>query len=63
MSQKGILIGKHGSVLKQIGVMAREQIQKLLMGKIYLELFVKVEPHWRSSRAQLAELGYEIERN
>jgi len=61
MSQKGILIGKHGSMLKQIGVMAREQIQKLLMGKIYLELFVKVEPQWRSSRSQLAELGYEIE--
>jgi len=63
MSQKGILIGRDGSMLKQIGILAREQIQKLLMGKIYLELFVKVEPHWRSSRTQLAELGYKIEPN
>ncbi len=63
MSQKGILIGKNGSMLKQIGTAAREQIQKLVMGKVYLELFVKVEPHWRSSRSQLAELGYRIEPN
>ncbi len=61
MSQKGILIGKNGSMLKQIGTAAREQIQKLVMGKVYLELFVKVEPHWRSSRSQLAELGYRVE--
>jgi GTP-binding protein Era len=61
MSQKGILIGKNGVMLKQIGTQAREQIQKLVMGKIYLEMFVKVEPQWRSSRSQLTELGYEIE--
>ncbi len=61
-SQKGILIGKKGSMLKAIGSAAREQIQKLIAGKIYLELFVKVEPKWRQSRSRLAELGYKVEK-
>lgn len=60
-SQKGILIGKGGSMLKTIGSAAREQMQKLIMGKVYLELFVKVEPRWRQSRSRLAELGYQRE--
>lgn len=60
-SQKGILIGKGGSMLKAIGTAAREQIQKLIAGKVYLELFVKVQPKWRQSRSQLADLGYRIE--
>lgn len=60
-SQKGILIGKGGSMLKAIGSAAREQIQKLVMGKVYLELFVKVQPKWRQSRTRLAELGYRVE--
>ncbi|WP_138501327.1 GTPase Era [Nostoc sp. PA-18-2419] len=60
-SQKGILIGKGGSMLKAIGSEAREQIQKLIAGKVYLELFVKVEPKWRQSRVSLAELGYRVE--
>ena len=60
-SQKGILIGKGGSMLKAIGSAAREQIQKLIMGKVYLELFVKVQPKWRQSRTRLAELGYKVE--
>jgi GTP-binding protein Era len=60
-SQKGILIGKGGQMLKQIGVAARVQIQKLIAGKIYLELFVKVQPQWRQSRLQLTELGYRVE--
>lgn len=60
-SQKGILIGKGGLMLKQIGVAAREQMQKLIAGKIYLELFVKVQPQWRQSRLQLADLGYRVE--
>jgi len=60
-SQKGILIGKGGKMLKEIGTAARQQIQKLIMGKVYLELFVKVQPKWRQSRTQLAELGYRIE--
>ncbi len=60
-SQKGILIGKGGSMLKAIGSEAREQIQKLISGKVYLELFVKVQPKWRQSRVSLAELGYRVE--
>lgn len=60
-SQKGILIGKKGSMLKEIGTQARQQIQKLIAGKVYLELFVKVQPKWRQSRLRLAELGYRVE--
>jgi len=60
-SQKGILIGKGGHMLKTIGAAAREQIQKLIDGKVYLELFVKVQAKWRQSRSQLAELGYRVE--
>jgi GTP-binding protein Era len=60
-SQKGIVIGKGGSMLKQIGSAAREQMQKLIAGKVYLELFVKVVPKWRQSRLQLAEFGYRVE--
>lgn len=60
-SQKGIVIGKGGSMLKSIGSAAREQMQKLIAGKVYLELFVKVVPKWRQSRVRLAELGYRVE--
>ena len=60
-SQKGILIGKDGNMLKAIGSAARQQIQKLIAGKVYLELFVRVQPKWRQSPIQLAELGYQVE--
>jgi GTPase len=60
-SQKGIVIGKGGLMLKAIGSAARQQIQKLILGKVYLELFVKVQPRWRQSHFQLAELGYRVE--
>lgn len=60
-SQKGIIIGKKGSMLKRIGTEARKQIQKLIAGDVYLELFVKVEPKWRQSRIRLAEFGYRVE--
>ncbi|RZM82676.1 GTPase Era [Leptolyngbya iicbica] len=60
-SQKGILIGKKGSMMKAIGSGAREQMQKVIMGKVYLEIFVKVQPKWRQSRSRLAELGYQRE--
>jgi GTPase len=60
-SHKGIIIGKKGSMLKNIGTVAREQMQKLISGKVYLELFVKVQPKWRQSRLRLAEFGYKIE--
>ncbi len=57
-SQMGILIGKGGSMLKTIGQGARLQMQTLIDGPVYLELFVKVVPDWRSKPARLAELGY-----
>ena len=57
-SQKGILIGKGGTMLKTIGQGARLQMQTLIDGPVYLELFVKVVPDWRSKPARLAELGY-----
>ncbi|CAN1211209.1 GTPase Era [Tumidithrix helvetica PCC 7403] len=60
-SQKGILIGKKGQMLKDIGTKAREQMQKLIMGSVHLELFVKVQPNWRSSRSQLTDFGYRAE--
>jgi GTPase len=60
-SQKAILIGKGGSMMKEIGSQARQQIQKLVMGKVYLELFVKVQPKWRESSLRLAEFGYRVE--
>ncbi|EAQ76025.1 MULTISPECIES: GTPase Era [unclassified Synechococcus] len=57
-SQKGILIGKRGQMLKEIGSGARAQMQKVFDGPVYLELFVKVVPNWRRNPARLAELGY-----
>lgn len=59
-SQKGILIGKGGSMLKSIGQQARLQMQLLINGPIYLELFVKVVPDWRCKPARLVELGYGV---
>ncbi len=59
-SQKGIVIGKQGAMLKMIGTAAREQMQKLIMGQVYLELFVKVRPKWRDSPSRLSQLGYKI---
>ena len=56
--QKGIMIGKQGSMLKKIGTMAREDLQKLLDKKVYLELFVRVEDEWRSKDARITEYGY-----
>lgn len=58
-SQKGILIGAKGSMLKQIGQLAREDIQELLGSKIYLELFVKVREDWRNKSSILRDLGYQ----
>jgi len=60
-SQKGILIGKQGTMLKEIGTAARQQIQKLIAGDVFLKLFVKVEPQWRQSNQHLLEYGYRID--
>jgi GTPase len=56
--QKGIIIGKKGKMLKQIGILARLDIEKLLDVKIYLELRVKVKKGWRDDKKMLNELGY-----
>ncbi|MEM6445333.1 MAG: GTPase Era [Cyanobacteria bacterium P01_D01_bin.123] len=60
-SQKGIIIGKKGAMLKTIGSAARRHIQKLIAGKVYLELFVRVRPRWRQSKTLLEEFGYRVE--
>ncbi len=57
-SQKGILIGKGGQMLKQIGVLARKDMQGLLGTKVYLELWVKVQKDWRNKRLYLNDFGY-----
>ncbi len=56
-SQKSIIIGKGGAKLKKIGSEARADIEKLLGGKVYLQLFVKVVQDWRNSERQLDEIG------
>lgn len=57
-SQKGIVIGKGGEMLKKIGRQARIDIQKFLDKKVFLETFVKVDKDWRSSEAKLKKYGY-----
>lgn len=57
-SQKGIIIGKKGALLKQLGAEARGDIQKLLATKVYLDLWVKVKKDWRNKSGMLSELGY-----
>ena len=58
-SQKAILIGKKGSMLKIIGRSARVNMLKLIDGSVHLELFVKVIPNWRKKESKLMEFGYE----
>lgn len=57
-SQKGIVIGKQGALLKQIGTKARRDIEMLLGSKVYLELWVKVQKDWRNKPGQLKEFGF-----
>lgn len=57
-SQKGIIIGKGGEMLKKIGKSSRLDIQKFLQSKVFLESFVKVDKDWRSSEAKLKKYGY-----
>ena len=57
-SQKGIIIGKNGKMLKDIGMEARQEIEDLLGEKIYLGLWVKVKDDWRKKKPFLKEMGY-----
>ncbi|MGL5175295.1 MAG: GTPase Era [Cetobacterium sp.] len=57
-SQKGIIIGKQGKMLKEIGTQARKDIENLIGVQIYLELWVKVKDDWRKKKPFLKELGY-----
>lgn len=57
-SQKAIIIGKGGQMLKEIGTQARRDIEKLLDRHVYLGLFVRVQKNWRQDRRMLIELGY-----
>ena len=57
-SQKGIIIGKKGGMLKQIGTSARIDIERLLGTKVFLELFVKVQKDWTKDKKMLKEFGY-----
>lgn len=61
-SQKGIIIGKGGKMLKQIGVKARQDIEYLLDDKVYLELWVKVQKDWRDKKVYLQDFGYRKEK-
>ena len=56
--QKGILVGKGGSMLKKIGTAARLQMERMLGTKVFLELYVKAEPGWRDSRRFVEELDW-----
>jgi GTP-binding protein Era len=58
-SQKGIIIGKAGSMLKKVGTEARKAMEIFFGKKVFLETFVKVEPNWRSNEQKLRRFGYE----
>ena len=59
-SHKGIIIGKNGEMLKSVGRRAREDAEKMLGKKVYLELWVKVQSDWRNKNSVIKELGYEF---
>ncbi|EOT44172.1 GTPase Era [Enterococcus columbae] len=60
-SQKGIIIGKGGAMLKKIGTQARKDIEQLLGDKVFLELWVKVQKDWRDKQTYLTDYGYRKE--
>jgi GTP-binding protein Era len=61
-SQKGIVIGKGGRMLKEIGRQAREELERFLGCRVYLGLFVRVQKNWRRDRRVLGEFGYRMPR-
>ena len=57
-TQKGILLGEGGKMIKQLGTSARKDIEEFIGQKVFLELFVKVKPKWRDNEIYLKEYGY-----
>jgi GTPase len=57
-TQKAIILGEGGKMIKKLGTTAREEIEKFLQQKVFLELFVKVKPNWRENELQLREYGF-----
>ncbi len=57
-TQKIIMIGKKGSMIKQLGINSRKTIEEFVQGKVHLELFIKVRPKWRDNENYLKEYGY-----
>ena len=57
-SQKGIIIGKKGAAIKQIGTEARADLEQLLGTRVYLDLSVKVKKNWRRDASQIRRFGY-----
>jgi GTPase len=62
-SQKGIIIGKNGQMLKQIGEQSRHDIERMLESSVYLDLWVKVKKNWRDNEGNLSQLGYRLDRS
>ncbi len=60
-SQKGIVIGHRGAMLKKVGTAAREELEAFLQKKVFLQLHVKVNPDWRNSEPALRRFGYNLE--
>lgn len=58
-SQKGIVIGKKGAALKKVGTQARMEMEDFFQKKVYLSIYVKVDPDWREDRKELRRFGYE----
>lgn len=58
-SQKGIIIGRGGSALKKVGTQARIEMEDFFQKKVFLQIFVKVDPDWRESKRELRKFGYE----
>lgn len=58
-SQKGIIIGRQGSALKKVGTQARIDMEDFFQKKVFLQIYVKVDPDWREDRKELRKFGYE----
>ena len=60
-SQKGIIIGHGGQMLRQIGAAARQEIERMTAGRVYLDLWVKVRKGWRRDERELRRLGFDVD--